>query len=491
MKRACEEGVEVPSEVEVEGPQKKVKPSEEREETQQNGKQSILKSEQLHPVTINGNSKNNKCNGVGDQGVTGIDAEFEALVSNNSVLSEFAHPTLPESATEAARRNFVERLAVAGCITEQMLLKLLAELREEAPQWGTTSQLRSIALLLVYVARSSRTCRASFVANGLPLLGELMQDSVAGLEGKNAASRQEAGMRVHACLTCLAALSLGRATMWEHRLTVGKGFDQLHRWCGHTKTALAADLRAPTLALCRRWRKQPRPAFQDASPEQKKVRVKVIEIIRQGLLGISGASPVSPAVACSSVCLPPATVAAEIEAALLGCHNGNTPEYRQHARMLKTNLALSGNSALRERILSGDITAETLVSMDSRSLAPETLQVQRRSLEQEYLKLSVIKVDSQMLRGYSEKGDRFEPETFVLPPPEDSTTMAAPSALAVGASPLLPMEPPPTPFQGGNPPPFRSVEDVAIPTPAIPETPGVEEEREHETELIRWFTKPM
>lgn len=307
-------------------------------------------------------------------------------------------------------------------------------------------------------------------------------------------------MRAQACLACLWALPIGRATMWEHRLSVGKGFDQLHRWCGRTKTALAADLRAPTIALCQRWRKQPRHAFQDASPEQKKVRIKVIEIIRQGLLGISGASPASPAVTCSSPCLlPPATVAAEVEAALLDYHNGNTPEYRQHARMLKTNLALAGNCALRERILSGEINAETLVSMDSRTLAPEALQVQRRTAEQEVMKSSVVNNKSPRLFSLREKSSRFDPDTESYIswsekdteslPPEDSTITIVPTAHNIGASPTFPMEPPPTPFQGGDPPtPFR---DVTAPAPEVLATPRVEEEREHEAELIRWFSQPM
>jgi len=44
-------------------------------------------------------------------------------------------------------------------------------------------------------------------------------------------------------------------------------------------------LRAPTLELCRRWRRQPKPAAQEQSPEDKAMRRRVVELISQGLSG--------------------------------------------------------------------------------------------------------------------------------------------------------------------------------------------------------------
>ena len=65
----------------------------------------------------------------------------------------------------------------------------------------------------------------------------------------------------------------------------GKPFDELHKWCAKEKSALAAELRAPTLELCRRWRRQPKPAAQEQSPEDKAMRRRVVELISQGLSG--------------------------------------------------------------------------------------------------------------------------------------------------------------------------------------------------------------
>ena len=65
----------------------------------------------------------------------------------------------------------------------------------------------------------------------------------------------------------------------------GKPFDGLHKWCASQKSALAAELRAPTLELCARWRRQPKPAAQEQSPEDKAMRRRVVDLISQGLSG--------------------------------------------------------------------------------------------------------------------------------------------------------------------------------------------------------------
>lgn len=216
-------------------------------------------------------------------------------------------------------------------------------------------------------------------------------------------------MRALACLACLSSLPLGRASMWEHRGSVGKAFDRLRRWCEQSDSPLAAELRDPTVALCRRWRRQPRPAFQDPDPQQKSVRIKVLDMIRQGLLGMS-----TPSAAPRDITqgyLHPSLLAAEVELLLFGLHCGPTLDYRAQARMLRANLALPDNGALRARLLTSEITAEELVAMDSRSLAPETLQDKRRAVTLEAIRNTVTEkqavsgvIDAEEMREHIKDG---------------------------------------------------------------------------------------
>jgi len=430
--------------------------------------------------------------------------EFEALIGS-SVPS--AEPGLDRGndsvpAEEIVRRQFAEKLESLGAIGEEELPGILTTIREEVAKWSPPARWRTTALVLAYLARSSRLTRNAFVAaDGMPLLGGVLQDGVAHLESSGASERQEAGMRVMACLLCLRALPIGRATMWEHRMTVGKAFDKLHRWCGKEKSALAAELRAPTTALCRRWRGQPKPAQQEASQEQRALRKKVVDILLQGLAGVDN-SPASPAVPQPSPGrLPISSSAAELEAALFGHHGGATAEYRQHARMLRSNLALAGNAGLRARVLEGEISAQELVALDSSHLAPELLQEQRRKAERKVLaqsvveKLKPIRMDS---------NDRLAYNAGTAPPlspapndkedsPKNSTTDNKPTPV------MMPMEPPPTPFRdgladGGHVNFHRQGlgEDAPLPppTPDVMATPAPEEDSE-EAEVIRWLSRPM
>lgn len=419
-----------------------------------------------------------------------LDDELEAFLGAG-VLAELPFPA-PDPPEEVARRAFAERLAARTTISHEELPWLLQEIRDVAPGWGAVPRMRCAALLLVYVARSSRDCRASFVAKGMPLLGEVLQEAMTRLEGREAAERQDAGMQVLACLTCLWALPLGRATLWEHRFSVGKAFDRLHRWCGQAGTALAAELRLPTAALCRRWKRQPRPALHEASPEQKALRMKVVEVIELGLWGVGTASPALPAASCSSPgVLPPALAAAEIEAALFGLYGGPTAEYRHHARMLRRNLVLPGNAPLRSRVLSGDMAAQELVSLDSRSLAPEALQEQRRVAEREAARQLVVQVDElPVLRVDDLRDQTYTPAaaTPELPEAEPaglplSDAEAAPPATASTTMAASPAEPSPTPFT-----PSPGLEVAAFTPTEVLATP-VQDENEQEAELIRWFSQ--
>eukprot|EP00931_Biecheleriopsis_adriatica_P121601 TRINITY_DN96660_c0_g1_i1.p1 TRINITY_DN96660_c0_g1~~TRINITY_DN96660_c0_g1_i1.p1 ORF type:complete len:478 (+),score=108.15 TRINITY_DN96660_c0_g1_i1:23-1435(+) len=423
------------------------------------------------------------------------DDEFDELLGASGDL--LAPP--PVAAEETARRAFVDRLLAHGSSIEEALLpELLADVQTKAPAWGAIQHWRSSALLLACIARSSRTCRTAFVAHedGLKLLGQVLRQAVAGLEGGDGKQRQEAGMLALACLACLKALPLGRATLWEHRQAIGKPFDQLHRWCGRERSALAAELRAPTQALCRRWRRQPKPAGQEA-PEHKALRQRAVETIAQGLQGIASNSPASPAPlgAASPAALPGHLVAAEVETALWGRHGcaAGSAEYRQHVRMLRANLAHPGNTELRSKVLEGELSAEALVAMDSNMLAPEALQKQRREAELKAMRESIVE------ELIPRRGDSFgqpggnrssfdpsydmnmAPRVWVASPTKEDEKpkeeIAGPQALH--------MEPPPTPFRegGGS---MLTVQEVP-PTPEMLATPAPEDEDEDEAALIRYL----
>lgn len=438
--------------------------------------------------------------------------DLDALLGSvDGIFDNLDEPSEPPE--EAARRGFAERLQKARSITGEELPELLAVLRDEAPKWGTTRQSHSAALLLVYVSRSSRNCRAAFVATGLPVLSSVLQDGVAALETGDAAQRSDAGMRCMACLVCLRALPIGRSTMWTHRRDLGQPFDRLHKWCGKEKSALAAELRAPTLLLCKRWKQQPKPAMQESTPEQKALRLKVVDMISQGLLGIAGHnSPASPAgIAASPGRLPPSLTAGEVEAALYGRFGGATHEYKQHARMLRANLAAAGNGDLRDRVLSGDLPAEQLAAMESDALAPAALQEARKKVHQEAMKEVVYTATVPLQRLHSESDGRYAYNAGTAPPAfvtldqlqEESKSEDAGSKddLEASAAPTS-MDPPATPFMAPPPTPFRVTGDaVAVApgeldasshhTPEVLPTPAPDEDDDEAAALVRFFSQAV
>mmetsp|Transcript_66644 Transcript_66644/g.167970 ORF Transcript_66644/g.167970 Transcript_66644/m.167970 type:complete len:485 (+) Transcript_66644:130-1584(+) len=421
-------------------------------------------------------------------------------------------PPPAEPADEVARRNFAGRVMTARQIGEADLPSLLTVLRNDAPDWAPLRRWRSASLLLTCVARSSRLCRGAFVRDGLPVLGAVMQESVAALETGDAASRQEAGMWALACLMCLRSLPLGRASLWEHRHSLGKPFDRLHRWCGREKSALAAELRAPTVALCKRWRRQPKPAGQEVSTEQKAMREKVVEVIAQGLMGIAGGnSPASPApiAVTSPGAMPNRLVAVEVEAALYGRFGSASHEYKQHARMLRSNLAHSGNAKLRERVLTGDIAPEDLAAMDSAHLAPDSLQEQRRAAEVKAMKESVVEELLPRMQSHGEGSPTrhaFDwytaPPVFVKSPARQNSedrfgVTNEGNEEAPAEVPVAPLVPPPTPFrdlaassaqhQSGH-----SGQDEPDPhDPEVLATPAPDDEDEEQEALIQYLAKPI
>jgi len=435
------------------------------------------------------------------------DDDFDTLLDGAGAdLDDYAAP--PQAADEVARRDFAEQLMAHRRVGDTELHGLLATLNKQALSWAPLRRWRSCALLLVCVARSSRIVRAAFVSEGLPLLGGVLQESVTTLESGDAAARQEAGMWALACLMCLRALSLGRATLWENRHSLGKPFDRLHRWCGKEKSALAAELR------------QPKPAGQESGAEQKAMRSKVVEIIQQGLMGVSGgASPASPAplVAMSPGALPNRLVAAEVEAALYGRFGSASAEYKQHARMLRSNLALAGNAKLRERVLAGDIAPEDLVGMDSEALAPDQMREARKAAQLQAMKETVVEDMLPRLPSKGEGSPGRDSYTWYTAPPifmkspakkgsSDSVGDAAAEggAIAEGGAgstaggdvkmkDLPPLVPPPTPFQDigrATPQPGHHDAGEHHEFEVLP-TPAPEDEDEEQESLLQYLSKPV
>ena len=127
-----------------------------------------------------------------------------------------------ETQEESARKDFVNALSEKGFrVDEEELLDLLNALKEKVPNWGIAIERRCLGLVLGCIARSSRSCRIAFVAqDGLKLVGQVLKETVERLEAND--GREEAGMLALACLACLKALPLGRASLWEHRHAIGR-----------------------------------------------------------------------------------------------------------------------------------------------------------------------------------------------------------------------------------------------------------------------------
>lgn len=401
-----------------------------------------------------------------------------------------------ETPEESARKEFVSGLSENGFrVTEEELLDLLSALKDKVPSWGVAVERRCLGLFLGCIARSTRSCRIAFVAqDGLKLIGQVLKEAVERLEANE--NREEAGMLVLACLACLKALPLGRASLWEHRQSIGKPFDGLHKWCASQKSALAAELRAPTLELCARWRRQPKPAAQEQSPEDKAMRRRVVDLISQGLSGLGAPSPTSPQKSPvgplpSPAQLPNNLVAAEVENLLWGRYGrAKAHEYRHHARMLRTNLSNAGNAELRARVLSGELKPEELVSMDSNALAPEDMRKRRQEAQEKAMKESIVE-ELVPLRGdgVSDNDHFFDrgadqntaPAVWVSPSKEKNREEKEKKEQEAAA---LPMLPPPTPFTMTVPAPAP----VDVSTIEIMPTPGPDDDDEDELSVLRFLS---
>ena len=348
------------------------------------------------------------------------------------------------------------------------------------PTWGVERERRLKGFFIGCIARSARGSRIAFVAqDGLKMLGEVLKSAVEGLEKSG---REEAGMLTLACLACLKALPLGRASLWEHRHAIGKPFDSLHKWCSRERTALAAELRAPTVELCQRWRRQAKPAAQEQSAEDKAMRRRVVELICQGLLGV-GASPTTPAP--SPAQLPNHLVAAEVENLLWGRYGkARAQDYRHHARMLRTNLALAGNGELRNRVLSGALPPEELVKMDSNALAPEDMRQRRLEAQAKAMREAVVE---ELVPLWEDSENPFfdrsadlntAPPVWVSPSKERKEEKKEEKGLESPRE----MLPPPTPLLNVAP------ASIEVGTPEIQATPGPEDDDEAELSVLRYLS---
>ncbi|CAK9070816.1 unnamed protein product [Durusdinium trenchii] len=421
--------------------------------------------------------------------------EFDELFEGGFLDEPLKAPVAPE---EAARREFAETIAQKGYrVDEEELPELLTVIHEKAPSWGEQKERRSAAFLIGCIARSTRACRISFVAqDGLKLLGAVLKEAVRRLSGTE--GREEAGMVTLACLACLKALPLGRASLWEHRQAIGKPFDELHKWCAKERSALAAELRAPTLELCKRWKRQPKPAAQEQSPEDKAMRRRVVELISQGLQGFGGASPASPAGPLPSPAqLPNNLVAVEVENLLWGKYGkAKVADYRHHARMLRSNLSQSGNSELRGRVLSGALKPEELIAMDSNALAPEEVRKKREEAQEKAMRESVVEelIPLHLQDGDNSAFDRgadlnTAPVVWVSPSKEkEKAKKEEVEEDSPSQKDALRMLPPPTPFTLSTPAPAPPTVDVS--TPEMMATPGPDDDDEDELSVLRYLSAP-
>jgi len=284
----------------------------------------------------------------------------------------------------------------------------------------------------------------------------------------------------------------------------------------------------------KRWKKQQKPAAQEKDPAIKATRAKVVDVIAQGLMGVTGSSPASPApVSLASPGMPPPVQAAEIEAALFGryitaaddgkedkeARHRKLGEYKAHARMLRTNLALAGNSDLRARILSGEMDVTDIVKMDSAALAPEALQkeredIARKSMEEATIREPTLLPAKDTEGGYSSTApppmvdakkviamSRRESSSDLLTrsaslgsvdKTAESTGATASTAPPPPTVPQKPLEPPPTPFRIGAASPaggaMRADEDEHVDVLA---TPAPEDEDEEAASLIRYLSNAV
>lgn len=287
-------------------------------------------------------------------------------------------------------RELEERLVAAEEILAEDLPELLTLFADSTLTWsGNTRRLRSAALLFTYVASGSQSCGEEFVAlGGLALLGEVLSEAVVSFENsigllRNGSLEEDTVMRATACLKCLQSLPLMQAPT-EESVSFSLARLQVLR-PGAASEALGSitDLSRRAREVSQQWECNKQPSATcvprvTIPVATAPMRSKATQLIAQGLLDTKEGN----------------AMAIKVEMALYSLHGSATHMYRQHARMLKSNLALPGNAELRSRIFSGALAVEKLVAMDSSALAPEALQEERRLEQEKAMRQTLIKVES-------------------------------------------------------------------------------------------------
>lgn len=344
----------------------------------------------------------------------------------------------PTPLADERHRKLEERLVSTDKLRMGELPELIRLFADRTLLWSEpTRRLRSAALLISYVAGATETCCKDFMTlGGLALLSEVLCEAACSVESHSEGNPPEdTGMRALACLRCLRSLALKKAPADKQISSSLAKLQGLQQPQGLEAPAIGGipALRTRAAELCQHWqpkvvkasckvateprRPTPTPARAPAARGGEAPRSKVRCNIFDGGRSKVSAEPSRPTATPARAPAPrgadealrskareliaqgllgtPAgrAVAERVEVALCSLHGGATPKYRQHARMLKSNLALAGNAELRGRLLSGALPVEDFVAMDSNALAPEALQEERNVAKEKAFRESLIPTD--------------------------------------------------------------------------------------------------
>ncbi|KAK6129708.1 hypothetical protein DH2020_036574 [Rehmannia glutinosa] len=127
--------------------------------------------------------------------------------------------------------------------------------------------------------------------------------------------------------------------------------------------------------------------------------------------------------------LTPENLAFKIEAELFKLFGGVNKKYKEKGRSLLFNLKDRNNPELRERVMSGDISAERLCSMSAEELASKELSQWRMAKAEELAQMKVLpdtEVDIRRLVRKTHKGEYqvdFEPDVGIVEEVSGGTSM--------------------------------------------------------------------
>jgi hypothetical protein len=298
-------------------------------------------------------------------------------------------------------RKFEERLVSMKELEAKDLPECLAVLTDQALPWSLNRRFHAASLVFTFVSKGTHDCLQTFVSlKGTTLLADVLAEATIALRagaGQVEAAHQSSldDVRLHtlACTRCLLALKAVHLPL-DPRIVTSLNHLRGIRSHGLEEVVAIAD-ELNQARPCKDTNAAPIVvAASSKEPVESSARDKVVELIMQGFPDIPDARD----------------IAKKVEDALFSAHGGAPSKYRQQARMLKSNLVLSGNAELRRRICSGEVPVEELVAMDSNALAPEALQEQRRIEQQRVLKESTNGVQwiNAFMRSPLEQGEFSE-----------------------------------------------------------------------------------